>query len=186
MYEKSARACRRFARYFKWRLALYLRRTVQQLLERTILQGEGNSLLIIGPRGSGKTWVRVPPLSVEEIMQRSMQVVNKVFHALQRDKRCRGNYIKVYLNGQWSSQTPPPLSAWRAGMVHTNDRLALLEIARQFNTDSNAGENVHIGVSLTKIHVFLHSSCADVVFSSTGLLAVCSEIRCGISGCGLV
>ena len=35
-------------------------RTVQGLLERTILHGEGNSLLVIGPRGSGKTWVRSP------------------------------------------------------------------------------------------------------------------------------
>ena len=32
-------------------------RTVKSLLERTILHGEGNSLLIIGPRGSGKSWV---------------------------------------------------------------------------------------------------------------------------------
>ena len=31
--------------------------TVKCLLERTILSSEGNSLLIIGPRGCGKSWV---------------------------------------------------------------------------------------------------------------------------------
>jgi origin recognition complex subunit 4 len=30
---------------------------VHQVLEQTVLAGEGNSLLLIGPRGSGKTTV---------------------------------------------------------------------------------------------------------------------------------
>ena len=30
-------------------------RTVYRLMEQTITQGEGNSMLLIGPRGSGKT-----------------------------------------------------------------------------------------------------------------------------------
>lgn len=33
--------------------------TIRSLLEHTILNGEGNSLLLIGPRGSGKSWVRL-------------------------------------------------------------------------------------------------------------------------------
>ena len=32
-------------------------RTVTQLLEQSIQYGEGNSLLLIGPRGVGKSWV---------------------------------------------------------------------------------------------------------------------------------
>ena len=32
-------------------------RELQELLQRTVSHGEGNSLLVIGPRGSGKTWV---------------------------------------------------------------------------------------------------------------------------------
>ena len=33
--------------------------TLKDLLERTIVHGEGNSLLIIGPRGCGKSWVGI-------------------------------------------------------------------------------------------------------------------------------
>jgi origin recognition complex subunit 4 len=86
-------------------------RTVKGLLERTILQSEGNSVLIIGPRGSGKTWV-----------------LNSVFDALHNDKRCKSNYIKVYLNG----------------IVHTDDRLALLEIARQLDVEDELGERISL------------------------------------------
>lgn len=32
-------------------------RELQRLLQRSIACGEGNSLLLIGPKGSGKTWV---------------------------------------------------------------------------------------------------------------------------------
>ncbi len=32
-----------------------------QLVEQTVLAGEGNSMLVIGARGSGKTTVRTPP-----------------------------------------------------------------------------------------------------------------------------
>ncbi len=34
-----------------------MHRELQELLQRTVSRGEGNSLLVIGPRGSGKTWV---------------------------------------------------------------------------------------------------------------------------------
>ena len=50
----------RFFQNHKTRHTSHTFRTVQGLLERTILHGEGNSLLVIGPRGSGKTWVRSP------------------------------------------------------------------------------------------------------------------------------
>jgi origin recognition complex subunit 4 len=88
--------------------------TVQQVLERTIVESEGNSLLIIGPRGCGKTWV-----------------MNSVFRTLQKDRRCKDNYIRVYLNG----------------LVHTDDRLALLEIARQLNVDSDNEEPTSMSFS---------------------------------------
>lgn len=32
-------------------------RTVTQLLQRSVHHGESNSLLVIGPRGVGKSWV---------------------------------------------------------------------------------------------------------------------------------
>lgn len=38
-------------------LCLFYISTVRQLLERTVVNGEGNSLLIIGSQGCGKSWV---------------------------------------------------------------------------------------------------------------------------------
>jgi predicted ATPase len=92
--------------------------TVQQVLERTIVESEGNSLLIIGPRGCGKTWV-----------------MNSVFRTLQKDRRCKDNYIRVYLNG----------------LVHTDDRLALLEIARQLNVDSDNEEPTSVRLQISAL-----------------------------------
>ena len=34
-------------------------RELRALLEQTVLNGERHSLLLVGPRGSGKSWVRV-------------------------------------------------------------------------------------------------------------------------------
>jgi len=36
----------------------YRFRTIFMLMEGTVTKGEGNSVLLIGPRGTGKTWVK--------------------------------------------------------------------------------------------------------------------------------
>ena len=40
-----------------YNLCLSLVSTVKDLLERTVISGEGNSLLIVGSQGCGKSWV---------------------------------------------------------------------------------------------------------------------------------
>ena len=82
------------------------------LLERTILQSEGNSVLIIGPRGCGKTWVSRVWCDVHtkyvfylkwyvlSCMNVTVQVLQRAFYELDNSKQCKNNYIKVYLNGK--------------------------------------------------------------------------------------
>ena len=48
--------------------------------------------------------------------------------SLECDKRCRQNFIKVELNG----------------LVHTDDRLALLAIARQLDVENELGEKIAV------------------------------------------
>lgn len=38
-------------------VCVFLVSTVRDLLERTVIHGEGNSLLIVGSQGCGKSWV---------------------------------------------------------------------------------------------------------------------------------
>lgn len=47
----------RWIAFFVTYMCACMHRELQSLLQRTIAQGEGNSLLVIGPKGSGKTWV---------------------------------------------------------------------------------------------------------------------------------
>ena len=48
--------------------------------------------------------------------------------SLESDKRCRQNFIKVELNG----------------FVHTDDRAALLAIARQLDVENDPGEKIAV------------------------------------------
>ncbi|XP_043930800.1 origin recognition complex subunit 4 [Protopterus annectens] len=53
-----------------------------ELLKRTAIQGESNSILIVGPRGAGKT-----------------MLLNDVLNALLEVKQVRENVLEVHLNG---------------------------------------------------------------------------------------
>ncbi|KAM6078907.1 origin recognition complex subunit 4 isoform 3-T3 [Theristicus caerulescens] len=57
-------------------------RHLLELLKRTVVHGESNSALIIGPRGSGKT-----------------ALLNHVLKELTEMKQVRGNLLEVHLNG---------------------------------------------------------------------------------------
>eukprot|EP00731_Ephydatia_muelleri_P032304 Em0023g811a len=100
-------------------------RELRALLEQTVLNGERHSLLLVGPRGSGKSWV-----------------VEDTFRELSSNPKCKGNFIKVYLNG----------------LIHTDDRLALLDIAHQLQVETNMDESLHLSYAsalnylLTTVH----------------------------------
>ena len=47
---------------------------------------------------------------------------------LEADKKCKNNFIKVELNG----------------LIHTDDRLALLAIAKQLDVESSLGDKVTV------------------------------------------
>ncbi|XP_053926325.1 origin recognition complex subunit 4 isoform X1 [Cuculus canorus] len=60
----------------------YQSRHLLELLKRTIIHGESNSALLIGPRGSGKT-----------------VLLNHALNELRGMKQVRGNLLEVHLNG---------------------------------------------------------------------------------------
>ncbi|XP_069717798.1 origin recognition complex subunit 4 isoform X2 [Phaenicophaeus curvirostris] len=60
----------------------YQARHLLELLKRTIIHGESNSALLIGPRGSGKT-----------------VLLNHALNQLKGMKQVRGNLLEVHLNG---------------------------------------------------------------------------------------
>ena len=102
------------------------------MLEHTILYAEGNSLLIIGPRGSGKTWVSVPfkALHLRLHILFQYQVINEVLQSLNADPKCQGNFLLVKLSGY----------------VHTDDRLALLDIVKQLDLEDSFGDKITVSV----------------------------------------
>lgn len=69
----AALRCASFPRNFQTLTLTTIHSTVKCLLERTILQNEGNSLLIIGPRGCGKTWVRLEVSLMQQLRWNSFQ-----------------------------------------------------------------------------------------------------------------
>lgn len=83
-------------------------RQLSGLLEGTVERGEGNSCLLIGPRGSGKTQVRCA-------------------------SPCKGSKLTCYqlLEEAISALSERPIVVWLSGHVQTNDRLAMREIAWQ-------------------------------------------------------
>ena len=80
-------------------------RTLSTLLEGTVAHSQGNSVLIIGPRGAGKTWL-----------------LEKAFQKI--DLTHKGQYTRIDLNG----------------CIHTDDGLALKEIAAALQMDSELDE----------------------------------------------
>ena len=56
------------------------------LLRRLVYHGENNSALVIGPRGSGKTFL------INQVLQ--------TFNQELKDKKCSDDFIVVYLSGR--------------------------------------------------------------------------------------
>ncbi|KAJ1931571.1 origin recognition complex subunit 4, partial [Linderina pennispora] len=83
---------------------------VHSLLDRTISSQEGNTALLIGPRGSGKS----------AIVERVLNMLAEK-HIDRADSR---RYHIVRLNG----------------FVHTNDRIALRDIATQLLMEQDLGD----------------------------------------------
>ncbi|ORX67489.1 origin recognition complex, subunit 4 [Linderina pennispora] len=106
---------------------------VHSLLDRTISSQEGNTALLIGPRGSGKS----------AIVERVLNMLAEK-HTDRADSR---RYHIVRLNG----------------FVHTNDRIALRDIATQLLIEQDLGD-VLVGSfadAFTYILNLLRSSGAD-------------------------
>ncbi|KAJ1724972.1 origin recognition complex subunit 4 [Coemansia erecta] len=78
--------------------------SVFSLLSRTVASAEGNTALLIGPRGSGKS-----------------SIVQKSLDMLERNHR----------GTQQTSGTPSYHVVRLNGFIHTNDKIALRDIARQ-------------------------------------------------------
>jgi hypothetical protein len=91
------------------------------LLKGTVLRGEGNSCLLLGPRGSGKTMVRqdVPSEMPWWIDNSSPQVVEEVISRLEDQADITDDPSLI------------PIVIRLSGHVHVNDRIALTEIGRQ-------------------------------------------------------
>ncbi|KAF9514671.1 hypothetical protein BS47DRAFT_855847 [Hydnum rufescens UP504] len=83
--------------------------SIVNLLEGTIDRGEGNSCLVLGPRGSGKT-----------------RIVRETISQLTLSRTSEGN--KSSSSAQKSAS---PIVVWLSGYAHTNDKLAMKEIGRQ-------------------------------------------------------
>ena len=98
-------------------------RKVHQVIEQTVLAGEGNSMLIIGARGCGKTTVSLPFGDLEQLLS-IVQLVESVISDLSIDHR--GNFHVVRLNG----------------FIHTDDKLALKEIWRQLGREIDAEDEM--------------------------------------------
>ncbi|XP_008299498.1 origin recognition complex subunit 4, partial [Stegastes partitus] len=77
-------------------------RHLLELLRRSAVHGESNSVLIVGPRGAGKT-----------------MLLQKVLRELLQDKEAQKNLLQVHLNGT----TPPPplvITLTHLGKVYTH------------------------------------------------------------------
>jgi origin recognition complex subunit 4 len=94
---------------------------VHQVVEQTVLAGEGNSMLVIGARGSGKTTVSYLGKEFCLILLTACKLVESVISDLSDQ---RENFHVVRLNG----------------FIHTDDKLALKEIWRQLGREMELGD----------------------------------------------
>jgi len=105
------------------------RANVRQLLQRTAEMGESNSLLLIGPRGSGKTTVGIQE-GVETTVSNPVlpipQLINAVLADLLAKKSFVENTLIVHLDGN----------------LHTDDRVALKSITVQMRLENAADGRV--------------------------------------------
>ncbi|NWI96188.1 ORC4 protein, partial [Pitta sordida] len=100
-------------------------RYLLELLKRTTLQGESNSALLIGPRGSGKS-----------------TVLNRALKNLKETKQVKETLLEVHLNGKWSSIAQFHVWFQQFRLLQTNDKVALKEITRQLQLENVVGDKV--------------------------------------------
>lgn len=101
----------------------------QQIVEQTVVAGEGNSMLLIGARGSGKTTVSISPeftLHALTVWQLLENIISTVSREHQQD------FHVVRLNG----------------FIHTDDKLALKEIWRQLGKEMDVEDDLVNRVSM--------------------------------------
>lgn len=92
-----------------------------ELLQRTVTNGESNSVLLIGPKGIGKTTVSIPSsFKCYNNHNSVFQLVCSVLKQLESQKSFHQDCLVVKLHG----------------LVHTNDRLALKGITTQMHLDN--------------------------------------------------
>ncbi|XP_058404901.1 origin recognition complex subunit 4 isoform X4 [Diceros bicornis minor] len=92
-----------------------------ELLKRTAIHGESNSVLIIGPRGSGKTMVKAVDFWCFFAL-----LINRALKELMEVEEVSENILQVHLNG----------------LLQINDKIALKEITRQLNLENVVGDKV--------------------------------------------
>lgn len=105
---------------------------VYQLVEQTVVAGEGNSMLLIGARGCGKTTVRLFTVSWD--MPKAnyiLQLLEKVITDVSQEHK--NDFHVVRLNG----------------FIHTDDKLALKEIWRQLGKEMQVEDDLVNRVSQT-------------------------------------
>lgn len=161
-------------------------RHLLELLKRTAVHGESNSVLIVGPRGAGKTTVSVfSGATASEKRNGVMAIRHGVVFVLcscwsvccgtcRRRRRCRPTCCR------FTSTVTPPASWWfcwlfktevylffflltihlllPAGLLQTDDRIALKEITRQLHLENVVGDKVFVSVQRgfsRRISVFL-------------------------------
>lgn len=116
-------------------------KTLFTLLEGTVARSEGNSILLIGPRGAGKTWL-----------------LEKAFQKI--DSTHKGQYIRVQLNGS----------------VHTDDGLALKEIAATLQMENELDEKPTL--SFASAFSYLLDSMKSGDRQSQPIIFVLDEFDC--------
>lgn len=122
-----------------------------QLVEQTVLSGEGNSMLVIGARGCGKTTVstwRIYSLRGRTHTNARVQMVDSVLSDLSREHK--NEFHVVRLNG----------------FIHTDDKLALKDIWRQLGKEMEVEDDL----------IRKTNNYADTLASLLALLSHPSEI----------
>ncbi|KHN97047.1 Zinc finger, FYVE/PHD-type [Metarhizium album ARSEF 1941] len=124
----------------------------RQLVEQTIVAGEGNSMLIIGPRGCGKTTVRDENESEQGrpssyTNDGNAKLVENIMVDLSKEHRHEFHVVRLN------------------GFIHTDDKLALKEIWRQLGKEMEVEDDL-----------LNRTNYADTMASLLALLSHPSEI----------
>lgn len=97
----------------------------RQLVEQTVVAGEGNSMLLIGPRGCGKTTVRRRQgRDGQTGADEARQMVENIIQDLAREHRHLFHVVRL------------------SGFIHTDDKVALKEIWRQLGKEMEVEDDL--------------------------------------------